>query len=143
MSSGCMSAVGRPSRASEVCVWLKLEFRKLRAGEVASLKGWAASALSLTAQWSGRAGSAAQGPQRPSLSKGTFRQSALKWNLPSGWANPLEKMRFLERRLAVEPAAGFELGERSPSRDAQGFVDDLARRHGEARMLGAEPEGEG
>ena len=31
----------RPSRASEVAVWLKLELRKFRAGEVASLKGMA------------------------------------------------------------------------------------------------------
>ena len=34
-----MSALGRPSRASEVAVWLKLELRKFRAGEVASFTG--------------------------------------------------------------------------------------------------------
>ena len=54
----------------------------------------------------------------------------------------VEEMRLLERRLAVEPARGLELGERPPPRDAQGLVDDLARAHVEPAMLGAEPAGE-
>ena len=54
----------------------------------------------------------------------------------------VEEMRLAERRLAVEPARSFELRERSPSRDAQSLVDDLAWAHIEAAMLGAEPAGE-
>ena len=54
----------------------------------------------------------------------------------------IEEMRGFERRLAVEPARGFELCERASSRDAQGLVDDLAWAHVESAVLGAEPASE-
>ena len=48
------SRSGRPSRASEVGVSLKVELRKPRAGEVASRNGCSSSASSITVQWSGQ-----------------------------------------------------------------------------------------
>ena len=48
-------------------------------------------------------------------------------------------MRGGEIRLAIDPAVGLERGEGAPAGILQRPVDQLARRHGEARMLGAEP----
>ena len=59
---GSSPPAGRPPCAREVGVSLKVELRKPRAGEVASRNGCAASASSITAQWSGSAGIAATGP---------------------------------------------------------------------------------
>src|ERR1051325_5546848 len=55
-SSGWIITVGRFSRAREVGVSLKVELRKLRAGEVASRNGNSAVASSITSQWSGSTG---------------------------------------------------------------------------------------
>ncbi|HKN29146.1 MAG TPA: hypothetical protein VJY34_15170 [Roseiarcus sp.] len=62
--------------------------------------------------------------------------------LAVGVPEPVEEMRGLERRLGVEPARRLQLRQRPASRDAQRLVDDLARAHVEAPVLGAEPAGE-
>src|ERR1700733_8840456 len=62
--------------------------------------------------------------------------------LAVGVRKAIKEMRGFERRLAVEPARGFELCERASSRDAQGLVDDLAWTHVESAVLGAEPASE-
>ena len=50
----------------------------------------------------------------------------------------VQKMRFLERRLAIEPARRLEFGQRPAAGGAQRRVDDLAGAHLKAGMLGAE-----
>ncbi len=50
-------------------------------------------------------------------------------------------MRLLERRLAVDPAVTLQFGERAALGDAQHLVDQLPRRHSEARMRGPDALG--
>ena len=88
-SSGWIITVGRPSRASEVGVSLNVELRKPRDGEVASRNGCSSSASSMMVQWSGSFGICSTGPPGTGLRNGTFGQSGLKRNLPSGQLKPL------------------------------------------------------
>ena len=88
-SSGWIITVGRFSRAIDVGVSLKVELRKLRAGEVPSRNGYSAVASSITSQWSGSAGMSSTGPASQGERNGTVFQSGLKRNLPSGQAKPL------------------------------------------------------
>src|SRR3974390_2729134 len=54
----------------------------------------------------------------------------------------VEKMRFAERWLTVEPAIGFQLLQSAALRDAQHLVDQLTWAHVEAAMLRAKTRGE-
>ncbi len=87
-SSGWIITLGRRSRAIEVGVSLKVELRKLRAGDVPSRNGCSAVASSITPQWSGSAGMSSTGPASQGERNGTVFQSGLKRNLPSGQAKP-------------------------------------------------------
>ena len=107
-SSGWIITVGRCSRAIEVGVSLKVELRKLRAGDVASRNGCSAVASSITS--SGPAAPACRPPARmPGRRNGTVFQSGLKRNLPSGQAKPVDVMRGVEiaagSRSSVAPRA--------------------------------------
>ena len=81
-------------------------------------------------------------PQSKRRPAGTFAQSGLKRYFLSGQAKPFDVMRRLEVGLRVDPLLLFQLGERPPAGLAQGRIDDLARRHVEARMRRAEPLGQ-
>ena len=59
--------------------------------------------------------------------------------LPVRVGEPPEVVRFLERRLAVDPVLAFERLQPGPAGQGEGPVDDLALRHLEARVFGAEP----
>ncbi len=50
-------------------------------------------------------------------------------------------MGLAERRLAIDPAVGFEFGERAAFGRAQHLIDQLARTHCKARMFGADADG--
>ena len=51
-------------------------------------------------------------------------------------------MSLFERLLAVDPARLLELGQRPAPRVAQRPVDQVARTHGEPRVLDPEPSGQ-
>ena len=51
-------------------------------------------------------------------------------------------MRLPERRLAVDPAVGFEFGQRAALGHPQHLVDQFARAHVKAAMRGAETLGQ-
>src|SRR3974390_3823903 len=54
----------------------------------------------------------------------------------------IEKVRFPERRLAVNPAVDIKLGQRTALRYLQHLVDQLARAHAKAAVLGTNALGE-
>ena len=71
-----------------------------------------------------------------------FRPVRLEAELAVRVAEAVEIVRRSEIRLAIDPAVGFDVGQCAPAGLLQRDVDQLARRHGEARVLGAEPLGQ-
>ena len=85
----------------------------------------------------------ATGPLLQGLRNGTFGQSGLKRNLPSGHGKSVQVMRLPERRLAIEPTVLLDLGKRAPFGNPEHLIDQLARAHVESAMFCAEALGEG
>ena len=107
-SSGWISSSGLTSLAFDAGVSVKVELRKLRAGEVASRNGCSASAISIRSTWSGNSGSSATGPYRPMLFGGRFGAAVPgpvrpEAELAVGVAEAVDEMRGLEIRLQVGP----------------------------------------
>src|SRR5689334_17650259 len=70
--------------------------------------------------------------------KRNVRPVGLEAELAIWPGEPVQVVRLAERRLAVEPTVGFDLGERATFGYPQHLIDQLAWAHLEATMVGAD-----
>ncbi len=71
-----------------------------------------------------------------------FRPVRLEAEFAVRIGEAIEVVRGGEIRLAIDPAVRLEFGQRTPAGFLQRGIDQFARRHGKARMLGAQPLGQ-
>ena len=135
------SAALRGRARSRVSV--KLELRKLRAGEVASLNGCVVVGGLVDRPMVGQGRHLAPRPLEAVVGVGASRASRrAKWNLPSAWAKPLRKCASSNGGWQSSQRAASSSASVAAAGSAQRPVDDLARAHGEAGVARADALGE-
>ena len=90
----------------------------------------------------GQGGQAAPLSAEAVVGVGRIRPVGAEVKLAADVRNPWKKCAASNGGWKFEPARRLQLRQRPASRDAQRLVDDLARAHVEAPVLGAEPAGE-